>query len=68
MMPTDAQIEAATNRLKEARRAMWKQKLSSPEIAKTAPPPKQRKRPEPFQGGYVTQKNYPKYNGREWQS
>jgi hypothetical protein len=66
-MNLEAEIEAATNRLHAARRAMWKLKLGSPEIAKTAPPPKVRKRPEPFEG-YAPQRNYPKYSGKEWQS
>lgn len=47
MSNLEQEIERATERLHQARRAMWQKKLSSPEIAQT-PPPKTRK-PDPFQ-------------------
>jgi hypothetical protein len=36
----DEEIEAATNRLKQARKLMWRRKLSAPEIQKPPDRPK----------------------------
>jgi hypothetical protein len=54
---TNAEIEAATKRLHNWRKAMWKKKLSGPEIEK---PPDRPKKPDVFVTTAI-QKKYSRY-------
>lgn len=56
------EIEEATQRLKEWRRAHWQKVFAMPEIASVVQEKKEaRKRPEIFSHPISTEKRYPKY-------